>query len=85
MCSRDNNQVMFIFLGQTFPQQQPMYDAQAAPQQSNYGFAGQQYVNDPMANVAMQYGQTLADQGKDYVHKNVSSQALSKYWLKIQF
>ena len=35
-------------------------------------FAGQQYLNDPMANVAMQYGQNLAGQGKDFLHKNVS-------------
>jgi hypothetical protein len=35
-------------------------------------FPGSQYVNDPMANAAMQYGQTLAGQGKDYLHKNVS-------------
>ena len=35
-------------------------------------FSGQQLLNDPMANIAMSYGQTLADQGTDYVHKNVS-------------
>jgi hypothetical protein len=27
-----------------------------------------------MANMAMQYGSSLADQGKDYVNKNVGSQ-----------
>ena len=36
-------------------------------------YAGQQYLNDPMANMAMQYGQNLAGQGKDYLHKNVRS------------
>ena len=35
-------------------------------------FPGQQYLNDPMANMAMQYGTSLAGQGKDIVHKNVS-------------
>lgn len=35
-------------------------------------FPGAQYLNDPMANMAMQYGQSLAGQGTDFVHKNVS-------------
>lgn len=34
-------------------------------------FPGQQYLNDPMANMAMQYGSQLAGQGKDIVNKNV--------------
>ena len=34
-------------------------------------FPGQQILNDPMANMAMQYGTSLAGQGKDIVHKNV--------------
>lgn len=34
-------------------------------------FAGQQLLSDPMANMAVQYGQTLAGQGTEYVHKNV--------------
>ena len=41
------------------------------PQQPMPNFPGQQYLNDPMANVALQYGTTIADQGKDYLHKNV--------------
>lgn len=36
------------------------------------GMPGSQILNDPMANMAMQYGSSLADQGKDYVNKNVS-------------
>ena len=40
------------------------------PQQAPY--PGQQFFHDPMANLAMQYGTTLADQGKEYVNKNVS-------------
>ena len=34
-------------------------------------FPGQQYLNDPMANMAMQYGATLADTGKDAMEKQV--------------
>ena len=34
-------------------------------------FAGQQFLNDPMASMAVQYGHNIAEQGKDYVHKNV--------------
>lgn len=33
---------------------------------------GQQFISDPLASMAMQYGQTLAEQGKDVVNKNVS-------------
>lgn len=33
------------------------------------GFPGQNLVNDPMANMAMQYGASLADHGKDVVEK----------------
>ena len=37
------------------------------------GFPGAQMLGDPMmTNMAMQYGSSLADQGKDYVSKNVS-------------
>ncbi|XP_074662243.1 protein YIF1B-B-like isoform X3 [Tubulanus polymorphus] len=43
--------------GQQYGQQQP--------------YPGQQIFNDPMANMAMQYGTSLADQGKEYVHKNL--------------
>ena len=35
-------------------------------------FSGQQFMKDPMANMAMQYGQNLAGQGKDMVHQQVS-------------
>ena len=34
-------------------------------------FPGQQFLNDPMASMAMQYGTSLAGQGKDLVNKNV--------------
>lgn len=34
-------------------------------------FPGQQIFNDPMANMAMQYGTSLAGQGKEMVNKNV--------------
>jgi hypothetical protein len=41
--------------------------------QQSYGGYGApaQFMQDPMANMAMQYGQSLAGQGKEYVHKNV--------------
>lgn len=47
---------------------QGVYSAQPG---ANPGFPGQQFLSDPMANMAMQYGQNLADQGKDMMHKNV--------------
>jgi len=34
-------------------------------------FPGQNLLNDPMASMAIQYGQTLAGQGSEYVHKNL--------------
>ena len=48
------------------------YDQQYVDQGNYPQFSGQQLLNDPMANMAMSYGQTLADQGTEYVHKNVS-------------
>ncbi|XP_033734758.1 protein YIF1B-B-like isoform X1 [Pecten maximus] len=58
--------------------------------QGGYGnpamqFPGQQFINDPMmTNMAMQYGSSLADQGKDYVNKNlekyVSTSKLKYYF-----
>ncbi|XP_060594740.1 protein YIF1B-A-like [Ruditapes philippinarum] len=47
-------------------------------------FPGQQIFNDPMANMAMQYGTSLAGQGKDIVNKNlekyVSTSKLKYYF-----
>ena len=54
--------------GQSGGYDQQYVDQGNAPLQ----FSGQQILNDPMANIAMSYGQTLADQGTEYVHKNVS-------------
>nr|XP_054758469.1 protein YIF1B-A-like isoform X1 [Lytechinus pictus] len=34
-------------------------------------YPGQNLMNDPMANMAMQYGASLADQGKDVVEKQI--------------
>eukprot|EP00118_Oscarella_pearsei_P026604 m.310158 g.310158 ORF g.310158 m.310158 type:complete len:295 (+) comp49879_c0_seq1:39-923(+) len=45
---------------------------------------GQQFMNDPMANVAMQYGSHLAGVGKEMVDKNVG-QFLSTSRLKYYF
>ncbi|XP_064601603.1 protein YIF1B-B-like isoform X2 [Liolophura sinensis] len=48
------------------------------------GYPGQQVLNDPMANMAVQYGQTLAGQGKEYMKENlekyVSSSKLKYYF-----
>ncbi|XP_071791931.1 protein YIF1B-B-like isoform X1 [Asterias amurensis] len=35
------------------------------------GFPGQQLMNDPMANMAMQYGAGLADHGKEVMEKQI--------------
>lgn len=53
------------------------------PQQQ---FPGQQFLSDPMAHMAMQYGTTLADQGKEYVHKNIEkyvSTSRLKYYFAV--
>jgi len=56
------------------PGNQPYANQGQQPQAPGWGpqFAGQQIFNDPMANMAMQYGSSLAGQGKDIVSKNVS-------------
>ena len=53
---------MYIFLG--YPDSQ----------QTN--FPGPQMLNDPMASMAMQYGTSLAGQGKELLNKNVSIQCI---------
>ncbi|XP_038046473.1 protein YIF1B-like isoform X1 [Patiria miniata] len=40
-------------------------------QQQEMMFPGQQIMNDPMANMAMQYGASLADHGKDVMEKQI--------------
>ncbi|ESO05181.1 hypothetical protein HELRODRAFT_111184 [Helobdella robusta] len=47
-------------------------------------YPGQQLFNDPMANMAMQYGQTLAGQGTDLLNKNIEKY-VSKSNLKFYF
>ena len=53
------------------------YGGQPGPGQ----FPGAQYLNDPMANMAMQYGQSLAGQGTEFVHKNVRFSLLSLWFV----
>ncbi|XP_052275300.1 protein YIF1B-A-like isoform X2 [Dreissena polymorpha] len=57
---------------------------QGAPAWGHQQFPGQQLFNDPMANMAMQYGSSLAGQGKDLVNKNlekyVSTSKLKYYF-----
>ena len=36
-------------------------------------FPGQPFISGPVADMAVQYGHTLAGQGTELVHKNVSS------------
>lgn len=54
------------------------------PSGSSMNFPGQQLLNDPMANMAVQYGQTLAGHGTEYVNRNiekyVSSSKLKYYF-----
>ena len=46
---------------------QPGWDQGGQQQQ----FPGQQFLQDPMANMAMQYGSNIADQGKEIVQQKV--------------
>lgn len=42
--------------------------------QGGFGqFAGNEFLQGPMANVAVGYGAAMANQGKEYVEKHVSS------------
>ena len=41
--------------------------------------AGNNLFADPMANAAMMYGSTLANQGKDMVNKEVNTNSVSSY------
>ncbi len=52
---------------------QPQQPQQQPPQQQGiYNPASvNQLFNDPMASMAVQYGSSLAGQGKDYVAQNV--------------
>jgi len=36
-------------------------------------FSGQPFISGPVADMAVQYGHTLAGQGTEFVHKNVST------------
>lgn len=62
----------FFFIG-------PGFETTAYPSQQQ--FMGQQFFNDPMASMAMQYGTSLADQGREYVHKNVSVLPVTLFFL----
>lgn len=62
------------------------YDQQAGGYPPQQQFPGQQFLSDPMAHMAMQYGTTLADQGKEYVHKNIEkyvSTSRLKYYFAV--
>lgn len=56
------------------PPTAPLFDdtsTQHDVQQGYSGFNPTQLANDPMANMAFQYGTTLASQGREYVDKNI--------------
>jgi len=57
------------------------------PIQNNVpAFPVQNLLQDPMTNLAMQYGQTFADQGKDYVHQHIEkyvSTSKLKYYFAV--
>jgi len=36
-------------------------------------FPGQPFMSGPVADMALEYGHTLAGQGTEFVHKNVST------------
>ena len=73
---------MFCFSGPA--QSASLFDDTSTQQ---VGFGGQQpgypslnpaqLANDPMANMAFQYGTSLASQGRDYVDKNVRVHCIS--------
>lgn len=46
-------------------------------------FPGSQYLNDPMTNMAMQYGQSLAGQSTEFVHKNVRHSFIQILYYKV--
>lgn len=60
------------------------YGGPSAGPEQPWNQYGQQILNDPMANMAMQYGSSLAGQGKDLVNKNlekyVSTSKLKYYF-----
>ena len=66
-----------LFEDTSQPPASAMYGG-ATPMQPGYmqpggNFSGPNFLNDPVVtNMAMQYGQTLAGQGKEILEKNVS-------------
>lgn len=44
------------------------------------GFPGQSILSDPMSNLAMAYGSSLASQGREMMDKNVSLGFKSVFW-----
>lgn len=52
---------------------------QAGPQAA--GFPGQSILSDPMSNLAMAYGSSLASQGREMVDKNVRVTRWYFFWM----
>jgi hypothetical protein len=68
-----------MFYGQVY--NQPGYGGPGPAQ-----FPGQQFLQDPVTNMAVQYGQALAGQGKDLVNQNIQQYVASsklKYYFAV--
>lgn len=66
---KDNLPFVLILLSGYDPNGQ-MYGG-PGQQPQDMAYPGQTILADPMANMAMQYGQNLAGQGRDIMHRNV--------------
>ena len=53
-------------------------------QQQQQAFPGAQFVNDPMANMALQYGTSLASTGREFVDQKVSNQRSGSLFLNLK-
>lgn len=55
------------------------YGGVGGPVPGGVPYLGQQLLTDPVASMAMQYGQTLAGQGTEIIHKNVCAMHFLAY------
>ena len=71
------NQPQQAGYGNAYPQQQQQQQQQQGPGASG-NFFGQygQFINDPTAQVAAQFGQTAIKHGQEYLEQNVSFEQL---------
>ena len=71
----------------TSGQFQPPQQSKQQPQYFNplQGSQVNNFLNDPVASMAVKYGSTLADQGKEYVAQNVIKRGTSCLYILILF